>query len=61
MIARFPVGALQFEVGIQTFDTEVQQRISRRQDNDKTSANVKLAGQPQPRPFTYLTLFWSPR
>lgn len=40
MIARFPAGALQFEVGIQTFDTEVQQRISRRQDNDKTSANV---------------------
>ena len=40
MIARFPPGVLQFEVGIQTFSPEVQQRISRRQDNDKTCANV---------------------
>ena len=40
MIARFPPGVLQFEVGIQTFSPEVQQRISRRQDNDKTCANL---------------------
>ena len=40
MIACFPPGVLQFEVGIQTFSPEVQQRISRRQDNDKTCANV---------------------
>ena len=40
MIARFPPGVLQFEVGIQTFDPAVQQRISRRQDNDKTCANL---------------------
>lgn len=40
MIARFPPGVLQFEVGIQTFSPQVQQRISRRQDNDKTCANV---------------------
>ena len=40
MIARFPPGVLQFEVGIQTFDPAVQQRISRRQDNDKTSTNI---------------------
>ena len=40
MIARFPPGVLQFEVGIQTFSPEVQQRISRRQDNAKTCANV---------------------
>ncbi|MDD2884025.1 MAG: DUF4080 domain-containing protein [Dechloromonas sp.] len=40
MIARFPPGVLQLEVGIQTFDPVVQQRISRRQDNDKTCANL---------------------
>lgn len=41
MIARFPPGVLQFEVGIQSFNVEVQQRISRRQDNDKTEANLR--------------------
>jgi hypothetical protein len=35
MIARFPPGVLQFEVGIQTFNPAVQQAISRRQDNEK--------------------------
>jgi radical SAM superfamily enzyme YgiQ (UPF0313 family) len=40
MIARFPAGVLQFEIGIQTFDPEVQQRISRRQDNAQTCANL---------------------
>lgn len=40
MIALFPAGVLQFEVGIQSFNPEVQQRISRRQDNAKTEANV---------------------
>ncbi|QDL56138.1 B12-binding domain-containing radical SAM protein [Rhodoferax aquaticus] len=40
MIALFPAGVLQFEVGIQSFNPDVQQRISRRQDNDKTEANV---------------------
>ena len=40
MIARFPPGVLQFEVGIQTFNPAVQQLISRRQDNDKTCANL---------------------
>ena len=39
-IARFPAGTLQFEIGIQTFNTEVQQRISRRQDNAKACANL---------------------
>ena len=39
-IAEFPSGVLQFEIGIQTFNVEVQQRISRRQDNDKTAANI---------------------
>jgi hypothetical protein len=41
LIAQFPEGALQFEVGIQSFDAEVQQRISRRQDNLKTADNLR--------------------
>jgi hypothetical protein len=40
MIARFPPGVLQFEVGIQTFNPDVQQIISRRQDNTKTCENL---------------------
>ena len=40
MIAQFPPGVLQFEVGIQSFNVAVQQRISRKQDNDKTVANL---------------------
>ena len=39
-IAEFPPGVLQFEIGIQSFNVEVQQRISRRQDNLKTEANI---------------------
>lgn len=41
MIARFPPGVLQFEVGVQSFNVEVQQRIARRQDNVKTQANLQ--------------------
>lgn len=41
MIAKFPPGQLQFEVGIQTFNPEVQSRISRRQDNDKAEENIR--------------------
>jgi radical SAM superfamily enzyme YgiQ (UPF0313 family) len=40
-IAQFPPGVLQFEVGIQSFNPVVQQAISRRQDNDKTEANLR--------------------
>ncbi|WP_313917141.1 DUF4080 domain-containing protein [Tahibacter sp.] len=39
-IQRFPAGTLQFEIGIQTFDPEVQARISRRQDNARAAANL---------------------
>jgi hypothetical protein len=39
-IAQFPAGALQFEVGIQSFNPEVQKLISRRQDNDRTEENL---------------------
>jgi Radical SAM superfamily/B12 binding domain/Protein of unknown function (DUF4080) len=41
LIAQFPPGALQFEVGIQSFNVEVQKRISRKQDNDKTADNLR--------------------
>ena len=41
MIAQFPPGVLQFELGVQSFNTEVQQRISRQQDNEKTETNLR--------------------
>lgn len=41
VIARFPPGVLQFEIGIQSFDPTVQQHISRRQDNTKTEENLR--------------------
>lgn len=41
MIARFPPGVLQFEIGVQSFNSEVQQRISRHQDNHQTEANLR--------------------
>ena len=40
LIAQFPPGVLQFEIGIQSFNPEVQQRISRSQDHAKTLANL---------------------
>ena len=40
-ILRFPPGSLQFEVGVQTFDPEVQTLISRKQDNAKTEENLR--------------------
>ncbi len=40
-IAQFPEGTLQFEIGIQTFNPEVQKLISRRQDNDAACANIR--------------------
>jgi len=39
-IQQFPAGTLQFEIGIQTFNPEVQQNISRRQDTRKTLDNI---------------------
>ena len=39
-IARFPAGSLQFEVGIQTWNPEVQALISRKQDNARAEANL---------------------
>lgn len=42
LIAKFPPGALQFEVGIQTFNAEVSDRISRRQNNDRLADNLRF-------------------
>lgn len=39
-ILRFPEGSLQFEVGIQTFNPEVQALINRKQDNTKSAENL---------------------
>jgi len=41
LITQFPSGVLQFEIGVQSFNSEVQQRISRRQDNSKTETNLR--------------------
>ena len=41
VIARFPAGTLQFEVGVQTFDAEAAARISRRQDYAKLEDNLR--------------------
>ena len=40
-IVRFPPGALQFEIGIQTWNPEVQARISRRQDDARAESNLR--------------------
>jgi radical SAM superfamily enzyme YgiQ (UPF0313 family) len=45
-IATFPAGALQFEVGIQTFNEEVGQLIKRRQNYQRLEENLRfLRGQ----------------
>jgi radical SAM superfamily enzyme YgiQ (UPF0313 family) len=40
-IQRFPAGTLQFEIGIQTLNAEVQQLINRKQDTAKTVDNLQ--------------------
>jgi hypothetical protein len=42
IISKFPPGALQFEVGIQTFNAEVSARIKRRQNYDKLADNLRF-------------------
>ncbi len=39
-IAQFPPGCLQFELGVQSFNPQVQALISRKQDNQKTIENI---------------------
>ncbi len=41
VIAAFPGGALQFEVGIQSFNDAVTARISRRQDGEVAARNIR--------------------
>jgi len=41
MLAQFPPGVLQLEVGVQSFSAAVQHTISRRQDNAATEANLR--------------------
>ena len=41
LIQQFPEGSLQFEIGIQSFNPEVQQTINRRQNIEKTVQNIE--------------------
>lgn len=41
ILQRFPANSLQFEIGVQTFDPEIQTRISRKQNNQKTIDNIR--------------------
>jgi hypothetical protein len=40
-ISKFPDGTLQFEIGIQSFNPEVQTLVSRKQNNEKATANIR--------------------
>lgn len=40
MLTLFPEGSLQFEIGIQTFNIDVQANINRKQNNDKSKENL---------------------
>ena len=40
ILQRFPAHSLQFEIGVQTFDADIQTLISRKQNNAKTKANI---------------------
>lgn len=40
-ISKFPPGALQFEIGIQSFNPAVQTLVSRKQDNQKAADNIR--------------------
>ena len=45
LIAAFPPGTLQFEIGIQTLDAEVARRIDRRLDVVRTEENLRWLGE----------------
>ncbi|RQO37304.1 B12-binding domain-containing radical SAM protein [Herminiimonas sp. KBW02] len=40
-IKKFPAGTLQFEIGIQSFNPEVQTLVSRKQNNEKAAENIR--------------------
>ena len=41
LLPRFPANSLQFEIGIQSFNADVQKRISRKQQHERTCANLQ--------------------
>lgn len=45
LIAKFPAGVLQFEIGVQTFNDNVGELISRRQDNEELERNFRFLKQ----------------
>ena len=45
LLTQFPAGVLQFEVGIQTFNPNVQSIINRKQNNEKSVENLKWLRQ----------------
>lgn len=45
LLGQFPAGQVQLEIGIQSFDPATQARISRRQDHEKTLANLRWLRQ----------------
>ena len=47
-ILKFPPGALHFEIGIQTFNPDVQTRISRRQDDAQAEKNIRWLREVSP-------------
>ena len=48
MILRFPPGSLQLEVGVQTFNPEVQTIVQRKQNNSRTEHNLAWLCQQSP-------------
>lgn len=40
-IMKFPAGTLQFEIGIQSFNPDVQTLVSRKQNNEKAAENIR--------------------
>ncbi|MEA5097805.1 MAG: radical SAM protein [Burkholderiaceae bacterium] len=40
-LAQFPPGTLQLEIGVQTFNPDVQALISRKQDNERSADNIR--------------------
>ncbi|GBF28681.1 oxygen-independent coproporphyrinogen III oxidase [bacterium MnTg03] len=41
ILVKYPQNSLQFEIGVQTFDPEIQKLISRKQNNQKTCENLR--------------------
>ncbi len=41
LVARFPMGSVQLEAGIQTFDATIAKRVGRRQDMEKVESNLR--------------------